>query len=81
MSRWTILSPESPLADARLAAGLSLGRAAVALGLEDTAGSRSTVASRERGGKLAAIYLLLERCEAYGLEVEIRVRKKSEPSP
>lgn len=76
MSRWTTLSLSSPLADARLAAELSLGRAAVALGLSDTPGSRSTVASREHGGAKAAILLLIERCAAYGLEVEIRVRKK-----
>lgn len=72
MSRpWTTLDLARPLASLRTVAGLSQGGAADALGC-----AKTTVASPEQRGAGVHLARLLERAEAFGLEVEIRVRPR-----
>ncbi len=71
MTAWTTLDLDRPLTSLRAAAGLSQGGAADALGCPP-----STVASPEQRGAGVQLARLLERAEAFGLELEIRVRRR-----
>ena len=80
MSRWTTLDLARPMAHAREVAGLSPVQARAALGLPPTPGSMSTVWSAEQNevkGILPQLGKLIARCCAFGLEIEIRVRRQT----
>jgi hypothetical protein len=64
-----------PLADLRLAAGLSLGDAAVALGW-DRKRDATRVSNPELRGLAPSLATFVERGAAYGLELDLRVRQK-----
>jgi DNA-binding XRE family transcriptional regulator len=69
--RWISLDLARPLASLRAAAGLSQTDAADTLGCH-----RNTVASPEQRGTAIRLARLIERCAAFGLELEIRVRRR-----
>jgi hypothetical protein len=78
---WVKLDLTRPMGHAREVAGLTPAEARTALGLPDTPGSLSTVWSTELNERKAPPVLpqlgkLLARLKAYGLEIEIRVRRK-----
>lgn len=85
MSRWVPLDLARPMAHLReVARGvdghgyalLSQAAAGALLGLPPTPGTVSTVSTGERRGAAVQYQKVLERAEAYGLELEIRVRPK-----
>lgn len=59
-----------------LAPALTLPEAAALLGMRG-ATSAHTAEQRERRGELGTVAKLLERAAAYGLEVEVRVRRRT----
>lgn len=82
---WVALDLDHPMADLRrLARGvgpdgqplLSQAGAAALLGLPATGGSISTVSSPELRGPAVQLQRLLARADAYGLDVEVRVRRR-----
>jgi hypothetical protein len=79
----TIPLDPRPLGALRDFAGLTLREAAFALDLDgNEPGDRSTVQKPEGRGTVVSIESYLARAEAFGLEVEVRVRKKSTlPTP
>lgn len=78
---WTRLDLARPNRHAREIAGLTAGEAREALGLPNTAGGASTFSSPEMNEQkdppiLPQLGKLLARLDAYGLEVEVLVRRR-----
>ncbi len=73
---WTPLEIDRPMGHLREIVGVSQSEAGALLGLPATQGTISTVSTAEQRGAKIQLGRLLARAEAYGLEVEIRVRKK-----
>lgn len=73
--RWIALDISRPCSHLRELADLSLSAAAEALGLAQPS-SVHGAERREERGELASLRTLLERAEAFGFDVEIRVRRK-----
>lgn len=76
---WITLDLARPSAHAREVAGLMPHEARAALGLPPTAGGLSNVWSpelNERNGILPQLGKFLARCDAYGLDVQVRVRRR-----
>lgn len=75
-ARWTTLDLARPMAHLREMRGVSQSEAAALLGLPPTLGAISTVSTGELNGQGVQLRKLLERAEAYGFELEIRVRER-----
>ncbi len=75
-SPWTPLDVTAPMRSLRHAAGLSMAAACAALGAPGTPVPLTTLTSAEVHRDAILYAKLLTRAAAFGLELEIRVRRR-----